>query len=73
MARGGRKTPPNNRSPVVMRSRSDPTVIPDPTTTSEATPDIPTEPVTLIPQGIDVQEIICNSRQSILRTQGALS
>jgi hypothetical protein len=29
--------------------------------------------MTLIPQGFVVQEIICYSRQSILRTQGALS
>jgi len=57
----------------VTRSRSDPTVIHDLATTSEASPDILVEPVTLIPQGIDVQEIICNSRQSILRTWGALS
>lgn len=55
MAQGGRKIPPNNRSPVVMHSRSDPTVIPDPTTMSKSTPDIPIEPMTLIPQGIDVQ------------------
>jgi hypothetical protein len=70
MARGGRRTPPNNRSPVVTRSHSDPNVILDPATTSETTPDIPTEPVTPVPQGIDVQEIV---RQSILRTQSALS
>ena len=55
MARGGRKTPPNNHSPTVTRSRSDPTVILDPTTTLEATPNILAEPMTPIHQGIDVQ------------------
>jgi hypothetical protein len=74
MAQGGRRTPQNNRSPVVTRSHSDPNVTLDPTTTSKATsettPDIPVEPMTLVPQGIDVHEIV---RQSILRTQSALS
>jgi hypothetical protein len=70
MARGGRKTPPNNRSPVVTRSRSDTNVTLETTTTSNDTPDIPVEPVTPLPQGIDVQEIV---HQSLIRTQSALS
>jgi hypothetical protein len=70
MARGGRKTPPNNRSPVIMRSHSDTNVTLETTTTSNNTPDIPVEPVTPVPQGIDVQEIV---RQSIIRTQSDLS
>jgi hypothetical protein len=55
MERGGRRTPPNNRSLIVTRSRSDPNVILDPTTMLETTPDIPANPVTPVPQGIDVQ------------------
>ena len=73
MTRGGRKTPTNNRSPIVTHSLSDPTIIPDLATTSEATPDSTVEIVTPIPEGFDVQEIIYNSHQSIIRTQGALS
>jgi hypothetical protein len=70
MARGGRKTPPNNRSPIMMHSRLDTNVTLDLDTTSNATPDIPIEPMTPFPQGIDVQEIL---RQSIIRTQSDLS
>jgi hypothetical protein len=70
MARGGRKTPPNNHSLVGMRSRSDTNVTLDPNTTSNTTPDIPIEPVTSVPQGIHVQEIL---RLSIIRTQSDLS
>jgi hypothetical protein len=73
MTRGGRKTPTNNRSPIVTRSHSDPTIILDLATMSEATPDSIVELVTPIPEGFNVHEIIYNSRQSILTTQGALS
>jgi hypothetical protein len=66
-------TPPNNRSPVVTRSHSDSVVVPETTTTYEAQPIIPVEPATLLLQEIDVQEIIQNSRQSIIRTQGTLA
>jgi hypothetical protein len=70
MERGGRKTPPHTRIPVVMRNRSDISVTLETTTTSNDTPNIPIEPVTTIPQGIDVQGIV---RQSLVRTQSALS
>ena len=72
MAQGGQKTPPNNCSPVLTHSRSDSTVIPETATTSEAQPIIHVEPATLLPWGIDVQDIIQNSRQSIIRTQDTL-
>jgi hypothetical protein len=58
MACGGRKTPPNNRSPVVTCSRSETNVTLDLATTSNTTPDILVEPMTPVPQGIDVQEIV---------------
>lgn len=70
MARGGRKTPPNKRSPVVTHSHSETNVTLDPTTTSNTIHDILVESVTPVPQGIDIQEII---HQSIIRTQSALS
>jgi hypothetical protein len=70
MARGGRKTPPNNRSPIVTRSHSDNNVTLETTNTSNNTPDIPIELITPVPQGIDVQEIV---RQTIIRTQTTLS
>jgi hypothetical protein len=54
MAHGGRNTSPKNRSPVVKRSWSDSNVTLDPVTTSNTTPDIPVEPVTPVPQGIDL-------------------
>jgi hypothetical protein len=72
MAQGGRKTPPNNRSPVITHSRSYSIVVRNTTTTFEAQPIIHVEPTTLLLQRIDVQEIIRNSCQSIIRTQGTL-
>jgi hypothetical protein len=71
MARGGRKTPPpHTRSPVVTRSRSDNNVTLETTTTSNDNPEILVEPVTPVPQGADVQEIV---RQSLIRTHSALA
>jgi hypothetical protein len=69
MARGGRKTPPNNHFLVVMCSRSETNITIETTTTSNDNLDIPIEPVTPLPQGIDVQEIFC---QTLIRTQSAL-
>jgi hypothetical protein len=73
MERGGRKTPPNNRSAFITHIFSDSTVVPNKTTTYEAQPIILVEPATPLLQGIDVQEIIQNSLQSIIRTQGTLA
>jgi hypothetical protein len=70
MAHGGRNNPQKNCSPIVMHSRSDTNVTHNLTTTSSTTPDFPIEPVTLIPQGIDVQELFF---QSVIRTHSALS
>jgi hypothetical protein len=70
MARGDHNTPPNKRSLVITRSRSDTNIILETTTTSNDTPGIPVEPVTPLPQGINVQEIV---RQSLIRTQSVLS
>jgi hypothetical protein len=71
MARGGRKTPPpHTRTHVVTRSHSDNNVTLETTTTSNDNPDIPVEPVTPVPQGVDVQEIV---RQSLIRTHSALA
>jgi hypothetical protein len=69
MARGGRKTPPpHTLTLVVMHSLSDNNVTLETTTTSNDNPDIPVEPVTPVPQGVDVQEIV---RQSLIRTHSA--
>jgi hypothetical protein len=62
--------PPQTRTPVVTHSCSNTNFTLETTTTSNDTPDIPVEPVTPFPQGIDVQEIVC---QSLVRTQSALS
>ena len=71
MAHGGRKTPPpHTRSPVITRSRSDNNVTLETTTTSNDNPEIPIEPVTPVPQGVDVQEIVC---QSLIRMHSALA
>jgi hypothetical protein len=71
MERGGRKTPPpHTRSPVVTHSRSDNNVTFETTITSNENPKIPVEPVTPVPQGVDVQEIV---RQSLIRTHSALA
>jgi len=70
MAHGGRKTPPHAHTPVVTPSLSDTNVTLETTTTSNDNPDISVEPVTPLPQGIDVQEIV---RQSFIRTHSALS
>jgi hypothetical protein len=70
MARGGSKTPPpHNRSPVVMCSHSDNNVTLETTITSNDNPGILIEPMTPVPQGDDVQEIV---RQSLIRTHSAL-
>jgi hypothetical protein len=71
MAHGGRKTPPpHTRTPVVTRSHSDNNITLETKTTSNDNPDIPVEPVTPVPQGVDVQEIV---RQSLIRTHSALA
>ena len=71
MARGGLKTPPpHTLSLVVTRSHSDNNITLETKTTSNDNPHIPIEPVTPVPQGIDVQEIV---RQSIIRTHSALA
>jgi hypothetical protein len=71
MARGGCKTPPpHTRSPFVMRSRSDINVTLETTTTSNDNPKIPVEPVILVPQGANVQEIV---HESLIRTHSALA
>jgi hypothetical protein len=70
MAQGGHRNPPNNHSPVMTCIHLEPNIIHDPTTMLETTPNILAKPVTPVPQGIDVQEIV---RQSILNNQGALS
>jgi hypothetical protein len=70
MARGGHKTPPpHTRSPVVMHSRSDNNITLETTTTSNDNPEIPIEPVTPVPQGADVQEIV---HQSLIRTHSRM-
>jgi hypothetical protein len=53
-----------------MARHSDTNVTLETTTTSNDKPDIPVEPVTPLPQGIDVEEIV---RQSLIRTHSALS
>jgi hypothetical protein len=82
MARGGRKTPPNNRSPVRTHSRSDSTVVSNTTTTSETEPVIPlnqhspstpVEPTTPPSQRPYLQEILQRSHQSLLRTHDTLA
>jgi hypothetical protein len=71
MAHGGRKTPPpHTRTHVVMRNRSDNNVTLETTTTSTDNPEIPVEPVTLVPQGDNVQEIV---RESLIRMHSALA
>jgi hypothetical protein len=66
MARGGRKTPrPPNRSPIVTRSRSFDSILPQTTTTSTEYPQITVEPATPNPTGGDIQEIF---RQSLIRS-----
>jgi len=59
MAHGGRNTPPpHTHAPIVMRSHSENNITLETTTTSNDNPDIYIEPVTPVPQGVDVQEII---------------
>jgi hypothetical protein len=71
MARGGHKNPPlDTHSPIVMRSFLVNNVTFEEPTTSNDKPEIIVEPVTLVPQGCDVQEII---RQSLIRSHSALA
>jgi hypothetical protein len=49
MARGGRKTPPNNRSLVITHSCLESIIVPNTVTTSEAQPIIHIEHETLLP------------------------
>jgi hypothetical protein len=56
MARGVRKNPPpHTLTLVVTRSRLDNNITLETSTTSNDNPDIPFEPMTPVPQGIDVQ------------------
>jgi hypothetical protein len=70
MACGGCKTPPHTHTPFVMCSFSNTNVTLETKTTSNNNPHIPIEPVTPIPQGIGIQEIIC---QSLIRNHNALA
>jgi hypothetical protein len=71
MACGGLKTPPPHTcSPVVTCSRSDNNVTLETKTTPINNPDILVEPVTPVPQGVDLQKIV---RRSLIRTHSALA
>jgi len=82
MARGGRKPPPNNHSPVRTRSRLDSTVVSNTTTTSETelvipldqhSPSIPIKPMTPLPQRPDLHEILQKSHESLIATHCTLA
>jgi hypothetical protein len=70
MPHEGHKTPPHIHTHVIMRSLSDINVTLETTTSSNDNPNIPVEPMTPLPEGIFVQEIV---RQSLIRTHSSLS
>jgi hypothetical protein len=57
MACGGRKTPPpHTHTHAAMCGRSENNVTLETSTSSNDNPDIPIEPVTPVPQGVNIQE-----------------